>query len=468
MWKSLGWSSLGLLALLAAGCATYRPDPLRPEAEAMALDRQDLATLVPQRSTPCEGPAAPGGAPFDLSDGLNEAEVIAVALTLNPDLRVKRLESGGAQAQLIQAGLWPNPEIAIAWRPGVGGATGAAVDADFLLEVLRSSKRAARKDAAAAGLTQVQAEIVAAEWELVAQVRRQRLAVLAGEQTLALLDEEATLRDRALETARRRRQVGEGTEVDISATELETVEVRRDRRKAETELASARRELNHLLGLPSGYTLCLSESGKPLAVTAFNDLADEDLGRRMRARRFDLRALEAAYEKAEHELRLAVLRQYPDLKVGPSFSRETDGGNFLGLGAGITIPISDRNQAEITQKENERQRARATYVALLHRLTAAVREARGRLQRARLEVEAQEKDVLPLVKRNQDLLERAYRAGEVTVFDLIAAQQRALKARQAHLASVVRHQESVIDMETAMGLPIAPTAAAAAPEAKEK
>ena len=466
MWKGLGWSCLAALALLAAGCATYRPDPLLPEAEAAALDRQDLATLVPQRSTPGEGPAVPGGAPFDLSDGLNEAEVIAVALTLNPDLRAKRLESGGAQALLIEAGLWPNPEIAVAWRPGVGGATGSVVDADFLLELLRPAKRAARKDAAAASLAQVQAEIVAAEWELVAQVRRQRLAVLAGEQALALLDEEAALRDRALETTRRRRQVGEGTDVDVSAAELETVEVRRDRRKAETEFASARRELNRLLGLPSGYTLCLSESGKPLAVTVINDLADEDLGRRTRAGRFDLRAIESAYAKAEHELRLAVLRQYPDLKVGPSFDGEPDGGNFLGLGAGIAIPLSDRNQAEIAQKKNERQRARAAYVALLHRLTAAAREARGRLQRARLEVEAQEKDVLPLVRRNQDLLERGYRAGEVTVFDLIAAQQRALKARQAHLASVVRYQESVIDMETAMGLPIAQSAAEAKPAEK--
>ena len=84
MWKGQGRSCLAALAILAAGCATYRPDPLRPEAEAAALDRQDLATLVPQRSTPGEGPAAPGVAPFDLFDGLNEAEVVDAAKAGEP------------------------------------------------------------------------------------------------------------------------------------------------------------------------------------------------------------------------------------------------------------------------------------------------------------------------------------------------------------------------------------------------
>ena len=185
------WTRVAFLPFVAGGCVAYHPKPLKPETELAALGRRSLEGFVVEHAKPGEG-AASAKAPFDPSDGLNEAEAVAVALTLNPDLIARRLEVGEARALLIAAGVWPNPEVGIGWRPGIGNAAGFTVDADLLFELLKPWERAARKDVAAARLLEVKADIVADEWRVVAEVRSQLLEVLAAEQAVRLLAKEVS------------------------------------------------------------------------------------------------------------------------------------------------------------------------------------------------------------------------------------------------------------------------------------
>lgn len=442
-----------LTAAFATGCVSYQPKPLDPAEELVALRRQTLDGFTVKHEKPGEG-GEPANDAFDLSDGLNESEIVAVALTLNPDLKAKRLEIGEAQALLIAAGLWPNPEIGLDWRFGLGGATAQTLDADLLLDLLKAGERSVRKEIAAARLSEVRADILAAEWRAVAEARTQHAEVLAAEQAAALLEEETALRERLVDLVKRRRSVGEGTLLDVSAAELELAEARRDRRRAQADAESERRELNRLLGLPPEHALRLTDSGRSLVFTLFDDLPDDELEKRFLAGRFELRAKEAAYRKAEEELRLAVFRQYPHLKAGPSFGKEPEGGNFIGPALSLELPLFDRNQGEIAEKENLRERTRAEYVALLHRLKADAYDARDRLRRARLEADTQEKDVLPLIKRNQELFEGAFRARELSVIDWIWAQQRVLRARRECLESLVRYRKAALQLEAATGVPL--------------
>ena len=440
--------------ILVAGCVAYEPVPLDGAAELASLRATTLDGVRVEHARPGQAEGATSRA-IDLSDGLDEDELVAVALTLSPALRTKRLEAGDAQAQLIEAGLWPNPEIGVSWRTAIGGATGQSADADLLIDLLQPWRRGARVDAATARTKEVAADGLAEEWRLVRDVRLRRLDVLAAERTLALLGEEAELRERTKELTVRRRGAGEGTELDVSAAELDVAEIRRDRLRAETDLGTARRALNELIGVPPGFVLQLTASGQPLAVTVFEDVPDADLEQRLLAGRFELRALEAAYDRSEHELRLAVQSQFPNLKLGLSYERDSGGDRFLGPAAELEIPLFNRNQGEIAAKSNARDVARANYVAALHRLRAEAYEARAQLERARIEVEMQEKDVLPLVQRSQDLVERAFDARDVGILDRVTAQQRALRARVAYLDSVIRYQRAVIEVETATGMPLA-------------
>jgi outer membrane protein TolC len=448
---------------LFAGCVSYQPMPLDRDAELAALRATALDGLVVEHARPGEGQGA-AATRIDPTDGLDDDELVAVALTLNPALKAKRLSTGDAQARLIEAGLWPNPVVGGSWRPGIGSASGHAVDADLLVDLLQPWQRSARIDAATARAGEVAADVVADEWRLVRDVRLRRLDVVAAEQSLALFDEETALRERVRDLTVRQRAAGEGTELSVSAAELDLAELRRDRMRAESDLQTARRALNEILGLPPGYALRLTASGKPLVVTVFDGLSDDELERRLVAGRFELRALEAAYAAAEQDLRLAVQRQFPDLKIGLTYSRDSDGSKYLGPGAELEIPLFDRNQGGIAAALSARDRARAEFVATLFRLRAEAYEARAQLERARLEVELQEKDVLPLVRRNEALVEQGLSAHEVNVLDRVASQERALRARQAYLESVVRYQRNVVEVETATGTALARPAVVSVPK----
>jgi cobalt-zinc-cadmium efflux system outer membrane protein len=159
-----------------------------------------------------------------------------------------------------------------------------------------------------------------------------------------------------------------------------------------------------------------------------------------------------------------VQRQFPDLKIGLTYSRDSDGSKYLGPGAELEIPLFDRNQGGIAAALSARDRARAEFVATLFRLRAEAYEARAQLERARLEVELQEKDVLPLVRRNEALVEQGLSAHEVNVLDRVASQERALRARQAYLESVVRYQRNVVEVETATGTALARPAVVSVPK----
>jgi outer membrane protein TolC len=437
---------LPVLSLLA-GCASYEPIPLEPAKELDALSR-----LSPADASRPEGPERPEAA-LDFSDGANDAELVAVALRLNQELRAKRLEVGEAEAFLVSAGLWPNPEVGFSWRGPLGDASGYTVDADLLFELLLPAERRARKDAALSRIDEARAQVVAAEWQLVSRVRAEWLSVLAAENYARLIARELALREEAVSLVRRRRELGEGTELDIAAAELELGRIQRDSRLAAASLESGRRQLNALLGLPPTLKLQLTASGAMLSPTVRDDVEDAELDRRLLEGRFELRALEAAYQAAEHSLRAAVARQYPHLKLGPSLSHEGTEGDYLGIGVALPIPLFDRNQGEIAERLVLRDKRRSEYVARLHALRAEAFEKNYELRRARSELEAQERVLLPLLNRAKGLFERAFEARDISVFEWATARERALEAERGHLEAVVRFERAAVELDAALGLP---------------
>ncbi len=451
MRTGLSITGFALLALLPA-CVSYEPHPLDTRAELASLAERhlpDAVAMVGFASAHGDQPAV-----FDPSDGLDEDEAVSVALTLNTDLQAARATLGESESLLIKANMLPNPEVGVGVLPGFAGTPGFVVDAAVLFELLRPGERSARVGVALARGDATRAEILAAEYRLATDVRRQLFAVLVAGHVAALFDEETALRERAVEFVRRRRAIGEANDLEVSAAELEMAELKRDRRLAVVALQSARIELNRVMGLPPGYEVRLTDSGKPLTVMLFDDPSDAQLQERLSAGRLDLRAMEAMYRIAEEDLRLAVSKQYPKISIGPSYQHEGVSQNYIGVGVAIELPIFDRNQGEIAEKDAARERVRAEYVALLHRLTAEAFAARAKARAARLEIHNQEDEVLPLLRRSEELYRGAFEARELNVLDWIAAQQRGLRTRRAYLESLVSYRQAMLDLDAATGLAI--------------
>jgi outer membrane protein, heavy metal efflux system len=437
--------TLCIASLGVTGCVRYSTLPLDPGRELNQLSTRSVAMIESE-----EYPLPVG--PFDASDGLDERELVAIALRFNTDLAVARAATGEANAGLLAAGVLPDPELGASLQPGVGGTDSFNADIDLMFELLRVGERRARQDVARAGAAVARASVAAKEYELATEVRRQLTIVLAAEQQLALLDQELSLRRQSMELVQRRRGIGEANALDAATAQLELIEIERDRRQAAAELPAERAELNRLLGLPAGYGLPLADSGKPLAIRLVDVPAASALRASMLAGRLDLAAKAAEYRKAEDELRLEVLRQYPSLKVGPAFSHEGPSDNYLGIGVALDVPLLNRNRGEIAAKLAQRDRVRAEYVDRLHQLAADADIAATRVVSLRAEVDAQREALLPLLEQNERLYRSALDARELNIVDFVTLQQRALQARRSHLKTLADYRIALIELDGSAGL----------------
>ena len=183
---------------LLASCASYSAQPLALQA-ALA---PNMAALDRTRS---------GAAPIPADRRLTLAEVAILAVRNSPDLRAVRAQGGVAQAQVIEAGLLPDPVLSGSYGvlmggPGIANAIGATLTANNSALITLS----ARRRAAEAAAMQVDANVVWQEWQTIS--RAQTLAIDLVEQdrlisrlgaTLALLRTRGDTATRAVHPGQR-------------------------------------------------------------------------------------------------------------------------------------------------------------------------------------------------------------------------------------------------------------------------
>ncbi|CAM5446865.1 TolC family protein [Rhodanobacter lindaniclasticus] len=338
-----------------SGCATYHDLPLGHGAGAAS---------VAQLSAPTSGMPLPALAThrFDPADGLDVTEVAMLAVANSPSLRLKRDELGIARAQAFAAGLLPDPQLGVSAdfprRSGAGLVTayslGLSEDIGALLT--RSSRRAAARDQA----SQVNLDLLWAEWQTVAQARLlfdQVLSLRAQQQRLeheqdALATVSGTIHAALL--------AGNLTYDGASAGLNAEADVRK--RLADTAIAlhQAQGDLYQLLGLAPTATLdlvgapYLSQPTSPQVQAALDDLP---------RRRPDLLALQAGYQSQQAKLRRAILAQFPALTIGFNTARDTSAVYTHGLSIGITLPLFDRNRGNIAIERATRQQLHDDYAA---------------------------------------------------------------------------------------------------------
>lgn len=451
--NAVRYGALALCLLTQASCVRYEARPLVPENELGMLRSRTLNGLHVEYAAPHSDQAATTHI-FDPSDGVDESELAAVALTLNPSLRAKRLAIGEAQALLVNAGVLPNPDLAAFVRPGVGGSSGTALGFDALFGLLRLGERDAARSLAQSRVDLTHADVLAAELRTVSDVRLARIRLLAAQASARLHEEELALRNDALALVRRQRELGEATEISLALVELDATGVDRQLRDARATVESEGRSLHALLGVPSTLELDLTQSETELTFTIVPDPSDDELDARLLAGLGELHAHASEYASAEEELRLAVARQGPRFGIGLSYEKDVDGSEGLGLGASIEVPLFDRNQGEIAEKHAQRERERAEYIAALHLHRARAIEARAQMRRARADVERQEREVMPLIRRTESLFEAALRARELSAFEWLNARTRAIQSRRDALDALTRYATASVELDAATGTPL--------------
>lgn len=333
--------SRGVLAIavgcsaLVSGCAVYRPKPL-PTGP-------DLAR-APALSVPAGDLGVPGlkPAPFDPAKGLTEINVITLAVIDNPQLKAARLEAGVARAQLLEAGLLPDPQIS-------GGLSKSSLFTGYSATVAQDIQalitRGAAEDAARAHLDQVNLDILWQEWQIAEQAQKLYIEMSALGELRRVLNERRELLARAYHADEALLRHQDITAGDVAVDFAAWNSAEADWRAFELNDNQTRHALDELLGLAPGVELRLrGDPSNGIITPAQYQGALAALPRR----RPDLLALQAGYRSAEEELREAILAQFPLINAGVTKSRSAEEGvQSIGFDVTLTLPLFNRNRGPI-------------------------------------------------------------------------------------------------------------------------
>lgn len=427
----------GLLAggMMASGCAPYTPADL--EAGPGLAARVDQ--LVP--------PGAPVTTP------LSVAQVAALAVRNDPDLKAVRAQRGLAQAQLFQAGLLPDPQFNGALLPLVAGigmttAWNAALGEDIRALVTLSERRRI----ASYGAGQVNAQILWQEWQVHGQASLLAVDLIEGERSLAVLKQTYDLLKSRSDRLQHALAQGDTT-LMAAAPDLAALQSARAQVDALEQRQLARRhQLNALLDLAPDAALPLAKSADLPPFDAAGILASLP---GLALRRPDLIALRLGYKAQDARVRTAILSQFPALSLGLAGGSDNSAVRNLGPQLSVTLPVFDRNRGAIAIENATRAQLRTEYAA---RLDTADGQIRAMLSEMAVQVRqlAVVRQDLAGVDRAAQASEQAFRRGaidEQAYVDLVSAR---LTKRQEiiTLEQALLDQQVAIQSLTGQGLPI--------------
>lgn len=421
--------------LILAGCASYKVLPLDRQP-ALAARARDLI----HPSGVSEGP-------------LQIGDVALLAVANNPDLRAARARAGVAQAQLLQAGVLPNPQISPSFAPNlyapaattVAWAVGVTQDIKSLIMI------GPRKESARANAASVQAGLLWQEWQVIGKARLIAVDLIEGGRQRRLLRRTEALLDDLYRRTAHALAAGNATLAQASPELVVLNDVRTQIAILDRQLAAWQHQLAALLGLAPEADLVLADSVAlaPIDLPSVRHALPE-----LAAHRPDLVALQLGYAAQEASVRGAILAQFPALLIGIIGGRDNTNDYTIGPQVSFDLPIFDRNQGNIAISRATRQQLHDEYSA---RLTSATGEVSAMLseiallQRQIATVRAEQAATVPVARDAQ----AAYRAGnldERSYVDFIRT-DLAIQLQIAQMRQSLLEQEVAIATLTGAGMP---------------
>jgi outer membrane protein TolC len=418
-------------ALALAGCTSYNPEPL------------DLDPDLPSQASALAGAR---------NRPLSIADLDHLILANNPELRAARARLGLGEAQVIEAGLLPNPQVALSYPFFVAGSGGsnafsAGLSQDLKSILLRPLKREAAVDAA----LEINAALLWQEWQTIGKARVLFVDIVASDRAQKLIERtRKLLRDR-LNLATAAINQGNAALAALSPDLVAVGDVQKIYDDLERTQLSRRHQLNALLGLAPDAPLPLAGGSQPPRLdprSIHRDLAS------LADRRPDLIALQYGYRSQDAKLRQAILAQFPNVTIGLVGGRDSNAIYSVGPTVSFELPIFDRNEGAIAKEGATREALNREFTA---RLTAAAGEIQALVSEQAL-LARQFASVEPRLKEARMIAEKSEAAFRQNLLDERAyvdtqVAQLALEQEKIGLQQALLEGQVALATLTGSGLP---------------
>lgn len=434
-------STVILIAFAINGCATYKARPL-PTAP-------DLTNTV-ELTVPATQLDVPGLEPHTISpQGLDVTAVMTLAVLNNPDLKAARLQANVARAQVLEAGLLPDPQFGASFATSAlnyGGVLSLNQDIRAILT------RGAAKAAAKATQTQVHLNILWQEIQVAERARELFIQAQSDHRLLGVLKANQSLLAENYHRAQAAMERSDETSTTVASDLILVSDADAALRQVQIDTNFTQHALNALVGLDPNAELHLVGQAQLQPLTrARLEEAVSDLPHR----RVDLLALQAGYQSQEENLRRAILSQFPSLSAGVDLERDpVEGVNAVGPEVTLTLPLFNRNRGQIAIQRATRDMLRQQFQA---QLDAAASQA-DEIWKATEIMNAQLKDLdaqLPELKNTAAAAEQSLHQNYLNAGLYVSAQSNFLAKRSEEIRLRASLENARSTLSTVLGLPMA-------------
>ncbi len=413
----------GLLTASVIGCATPPQPRFDTQTPPPPREKRSLSSPITQAShTEPAGktaPAEPAATPVD--------EWAQLALSKNPRLGKATFAVDAAQGKYVQAGLYPNPNLAANWdeigdRTGPGGILNVP---RFTQEIVTAKKLSLSQAVAATEVNQATLALLRERYAVLGTVREAFYDLYALERRIAVLDELVKLADEATKTSKILLENKQIARLDQVQLEVELSRFRSQAEAARRELPGARRRLAAVVG----------DSRLPIGPAAgpYEEVPTYEQERTLEvvlATHPDVRTAMVGVERAQAAVRRAEVEPIPNVTFTTGYIRQFENRSHdFQLGLSAPIPVWNRNQGNIRAAKAELGMALQEVGRTENDLTERVATA-SRAYAAATKLAAQYRDdILPKAEETYKLSLEAFKGGQFEYLRVIQAQRAVAEAR---------------------------------------
>jgi cobalt-zinc-cadmium efflux system outer membrane protein len=398
--------------------------------------------------------AASGVAASGTGSYLTLAQALALALKKSPELAAFSWDIRSADARILQARLWPNPELGTQTEDIAGtkqssglSRSQTTLQLSQLLEL--GGKRSARVREATAGRELAGLDYQSKRLDVLRKTVQAFVDVLSGQERVRLAEQNVDLASGLIPDIQKRIEAGKASAIEQTRSDVAVASARIELEQARRSLLNARQHLAGQWGSTKPDFESVTGDLEPiqslphLETLSLNLLQNPEIAR-----------WEPEKEKREATLRLQQADAVPNLTLsaGPRYIVETHEWTQV-VGFSLPLPFWNRNQGAILEAQNNLARVEEEKRSAVARLSTELSDAYQTVARAANEARVLKESVLPGAEKTVTELQEGYQAGRFSYLDINEARRTLTTSRLQYLQALSDYHKAVADIEALTNRP---------------
>jgi cobalt-zinc-cadmium efflux system outer membrane protein len=374
--------------------------------------------------------------------GITLEELVAIAESSSPTLRMAVADVEAARGKALQVGLYPNPLL-------IGGANQIVGNqsqyyAALSQEIVTKHKLQLNRGAATQELMQSEQAFILIRFELLTAVRQTYMMTLAAQRRNEVLVRLVEISRKSMQAAERLQAAGEGTRTDTLLFEIEVEKAEVALENSEARLKAARRMLVAVLG------------ARDMEIQRINGNLTESLDQIAQQVLIDgyvpynasVQIAEREIEKSKFLIRRAEVEPFPNLTVYAGYQRQIEPAlhNMGLLTLSVPLPLWNQNQGNITSAYAQLTRAEADVEMVQNTISKKMADAAGRYRVADQQAQRFELKIVPKAREGVKIIQEGFAQGQFDFLRLLQAQRVLVESNLGFIDALEARWTAAADM----------------------